>query len=133
MPKFQVAATGTYSTRISDRAELYFSASYQHVGSRFTQPSDQERNPRTFVSSLPFNGATGTGATVIDLKLPSYDLVNLSAGIEMDSGLDFILYANNIFDENPRLSFDRERGGRARLGYNIGQPRTIGVTVRKAF
>ena len=27
----------------------------------------------------------------------------------------------------PKLSFDRERGGRARLGYNIGQPRTIGT------
>jgi iron complex outermembrane receptor protein len=28
------------------------------------------------------------------------------------------------------LSFDRERGGRARLGFNIGAPRTIGVTTR---
>ena len=40
------------------------------------------------------------------------------------------LYANNLFDENAKLSFDRERGGRARLGFNIGQPRTIGLTVR---
>jgi iron complex outermembrane recepter protein len=31
------------------------------------------------------------------------------------------------------LSFDRERGGRARLGYNIGQPRTVGITARKTF
>ena len=44
-----------------------------------------------------------------------------------------IAYVNNLFDENPLLSFDRERGGRARLGYTIGQPRTIGVTVRKSF
>ena len=44
-----------------------------------------------------------------------------------------MLYVNNVLDENPKLSFDRERGGRARLGYNIGQPRTIGLTVRQKF
>ena len=26
-----------------------------------------------------------------------------------------MLYVNNLFDENAKLSFDRERGGRARL------------------
>ena len=44
-----------------------------------------------------------------------------------------MLYANNLFDENAKLSFDRERGGRARLGYHVGTPRTIGLTLRKAF
>ena len=34
-----------------------------------------------------------------------------------------MVYVNNLFDENALLSFDRERGGRARLGFNIGQPR----------
>jgi iron complex outermembrane receptor protein len=57
----------------------------------------------------------------------------VSAGVEMDNGIDVTLYVNNLFDENPLLSFDRERGGRARLGFNIGQPRTFGVTVRKRF
>jgi iron complex outermembrane receptor protein len=51
----------------------------------------------------------------------------------MDNGTDIIGYVNNLFDENALLSFDRERGGRARLGYTIGQPRTMGVTVRHAF
>lgn len=111
----------------------YVTASFQHVGNRYTQASDQEGNPRSFVSGLPFGGATGNEATVLDLQLPSYDIVNLSAGLQMDSGLDLIVYANNLFDENTLLSFDRERGGRARLGYSIGQPRTVGVTVRKAF
>ena len=41
--------------------------------------------------------------------------------------------AQFLFDENALLSFDRERGGRARLGYSVGQPRTAGVTVRKSF
>jgi iron complex outermembrane receptor protein len=71
--------------------------------------------------------------TVVDLKLPSYEIVNLSAGVEMADGVDITLYVNNLFDENALLSFDRERGGRARLGYSVGQPRTAGVTVRKSF
>jgi iron complex outermembrane receptor protein len=53
--------------------------------------------------------------------------------LKWDSGLEIVAYANNLFDENAKLSFDRERGGRARLGYNIGTPRTIGLTLRKAF
>ncbi len=82
---------------------------------------------------LPFGGATGTGATIVDLKLPSYNYVNLSAGIDWDNGLGVMVYVNNLFDENALLSFDRERGGRARLGFNIGQPRIIGLTLRKRF
>lgn len=31
------------------------------------------------------------------------------------------------------LSFDRERGGRARLGYRTNTPRMLGVTLRKTF
>jgi outer membrane receptor protein involved in Fe transport len=135
VPKLQLSANASYSRPVDlmGGGEAYFAASFQHVGSRFTQPADQENNPRSFVSGLPFGGATGMQATVLDLKLPDYQLVNLSAGIELESGLDIIAYVNNVFDENPLLSFDRERGGRARLGFNVGQPRTYGVTVRKAF
>ncbi|MFM7377898.1 MAG: hypothetical protein ACKO1O_07180 [Erythrobacter sp.] len=53
--------------------------------------------------------------------------------MELDSGLSLTAYFTNLFDENPLLSFDRERGGRARLGFNIGQPRTFGVTARQTF
>ncbi|HXH00100.1 MAG TPA: TonB-dependent receptor [Sphingomicrobium sp.] len=133
VPKFQIAATATYGQRFNDRSDWYVSGSIQHVGSRYTQPADQENNPRTFRYGNNFGGIPTGAGTTLDLKLPSYNLVNLSAGLEMDSGLDLILYANNIFDESPRLSFDRERGGRARLGFNVGQPRTIGLTVRRAF
>jgi iron complex outermembrane receptor protein len=134
VPKFQIAASATYTVPINDRGtDAFFSASVQHVGNRFTQPSDQEDNPRTFRSGLAFGGATGNEPVVLDLKLPSYELVNLSAGVSFDNDLDLIVYVQNVFDVNPLLSFDRERGGRARLGYNIGQPRTIGLTVRKGF
>jgi iron complex outermembrane receptor protein len=133
VPKFQISATGSYEWPMGASAKAFVAASVSHVGTRFTQPADQENNPRTFVSGLPFRGATGTGATVVDLELPDYQLVNLSAGVKMDDGLSITVYVNNLFDENALLAFDRERGGRARLGYHVGQPRTMGVTVRKEF
>ncbi|WP_242447511.1 TonB-dependent receptor [Aurantiacibacter aquimixticola] len=133
VPEFQVSVTGSYEFPIARNADAYFAAAFTHVGNRYTQPSDQEDNPRTFVSNLPFLGAPGTDETVVDLLLPSYELLNLSAGVDMDNGLSVIAYVNNVFDENPLLSFDRERGGRARLGFAVGQPRTYGMTVRKEF
>lgn len=133
VPKFQLSASATYTRPVNDTLDAFVSASFQHVGSRFTQPSDQENNPRTFVANLPFGGAPANASTTLDLRLPDYQLFNLSAGLEFDRGLSLIAYVNNLFDENPILSFDRERGGRARLGFNIGQPRTIGVTARQRF
>ncbi len=133
VPKFQLSASGSYEWAIADAADAFVSVAYTHVGNRFTQPADQERNPRTFVHGLPFNGAPANASTTVDLLLPSYDLVNLSAGVDYENGLSVVVYLNNVFDENALLSFDRERGGRARLGYNISQPRTFGVTARKSF
>ncbi len=130
VPKFQMAAAATYGQRFGSNADWYVNATFQHVGSRYTQPADQEPGAGNF-TAINLNGPPQSFN--LNLKLPSYSLVNLSAGLEFDDGLDFILYANNLFDESPKLSFDRERGGRARLGYNVGQPRTIGVTARKAF
>src|SRR5712664_1738325 len=60
-------------------------------------------------------------------------LPNLSAGMDFERGLSAIIYINNVTDEKALLSFDRERGGRARLGFATDQPRTIGVTIRKTF
>ncbi len=133
VPRFQVTASSSYDWDLASNMTGFVAASLQHVGSRFTQPADQENNPRTFVHGLPFGGAPATASTTVDLALPDYQLVNLSAGVELDSGLSFTAYVNNLFDENALLSFDRERGGRARLGYNIGQPRTFGVTARQTF
>ena len=133
VPKFQLSASGSYEWPVGDAANMYVAASFQHVGTRFTQPADQENNPRTFVHGLPFGGAPASSSTTVDLQLPDYQLVNLSAGVDFDNGLSLIAYVNNLFDENALLSFDRERGGRARLGYTVGQPRTFGITARKTF
>ena len=132
VPKLQFTASLTYYFSLAGR-ESYVTASYQHVGSRFTQPSDQESNPRTFTHNLPFQGAPATAATTLDLELPKYNLVNLSAGMDIARGFSAVVYVNNVTDEKALLSFDRERGGRARLGFATNQPRTIGVTLRKTF
>jgi iron complex outermembrane recepter protein len=138
VPKFQIAATGSYTAGVSDGLDWTTTASFQHVGSRFTQPGDQEANATGFSANMiwynPAANTFGTGAiTLAPLQLPSYQLVNLSTGLEWDNGLSVLLFVNNLFDENPLLSFDRERGGRARLGYSVGSPRKIGMTVRKTF
>jgi iron complex outermembrane recepter protein len=132
VPKFQVAGNFAYNFEAGG-GDAYFAGSVQHVSSRFTQPSDQENNPRSFTHGLPFGGAPATAATTVNLRLPAYQLVNLSAGIDFESGLSLVAYVNNVFDENALLSFDRERGGRARLGFNVGQPRTFGITARQKF
>ena len=133
VPRFQISGNANYTMPLSATSNLVFNGTVQHVGSRYTQPSDQEGNPRSFVSGLAFGGATGTGATVLNLKLPAYHLVNLSVAYEIDAGLSLTAYVNNVTDENALLSFDRERGGRARLGFTTNTPRTFGVTARKRF
>lgn len=135
VPKFQLSANANYSFPIdpSNGTNGFFGGSVQHIGSRYTQPSDQEGNPVSFVSGLPFGGASGSDATVLDLRLPTYTIVNLTAGVELPHRLQLSFYVNNLFDKNALLSFDRERGGRARLGFDINQPRTYGVSMRKSF
>jgi iron complex outermembrane receptor protein len=134
VPNLQLAASAFYKFPVDEGGtDGFLGITAQHVGSRYTQPADQENNPRTFVHNLPFGGQPAGSATILDLKLPDYQLVSIRAGIEMDSGLDITAYVSNVFDENPILSFDRERGGRARLGFHVGTPRTYGVTVRQRF
>ncbi|SMC98677.1 TonB-dependent receptor [Novosphingobium sp. B1] len=137
VPKFQMSATAGYTTEVSDGMDFAANASFQHVGNRFTQPSDQEAGAGVFGSAIFYNPVTlanGTGAYNFgSLQLPSYNLVNISAGLNWDNGLSVLVYANNLFNETPLLSLDRERGGRARIGYNVGTPRKVGMTVRKSF
>ncbi len=134
VPEFQMAASATYTFPVNafGSNEMYVSAMVQHVGDRITQPGDQVAGAGNFVSGLPFGGATGAELTVVDLELDAYEQVNLSAGIIWDT-FETVFYVNNVTDENAQLSFDRERGGRARLAYRNNQPRTVGITMRKFF
>ena len=134
VPSLQVSAAASYSFPVGEGSEAYVGASVQHASFRWTQPGDQElASPTPFVHGLPFGGAPANATTLLDVRAPSYEYVNLSAGIDFANGLGVMLYVNNLFDENARLSFDRERGGRARLGFHVSQPRVIGITVRQRF
>jgi iron complex outermembrane recepter protein len=133
VPRFQISANSTYTAPIGDGNEVFVTGSVQHIGNRFTQPSDQEPPASFFTSRLPFGGATGTEVRSITTKLPSYEVVNVSLGVNLKSGLSIIGYVTNLFDENALLSLDRERGGRARIGFATNTPRTYGVTVRTSF
>jgi len=135
VPEYQLAATAAYYfplDRWTSGLEGFVTATAQHMGSRYTQPGDQENNPRTFVHGLPFGAPPVGASTTLDLELDPYTIVNFNAGVQTETwGLTF--FVNNAFDENANLGFDRERGGRARLAFHTNTPRTVGVTVRRAF
>ncbi len=134
VPEFQLAASASYMFPIESLGGVdgFWNATIHNVGDRITQPSDQLIGAGDFTSGLPFGGATGSELTSVDLLLDPYTIINTSLGIEKDNW-SVVLYMNNVTDENANLSFDRERGGRARLSYRTNTPRTAGVTVRMAF
>lgn len=137
VPELQVAASATYYFNFSDAWEGYVSATAQHVGSRYTQIADQESGSATFSLSNPISASIGspmsaTGTFGVDPELPSYEIVNVRLGGRTEN-LEVALYVNNLFDEEALLSLDRERGGAARLGFQVNQPRTVGITTRYSF
>ena len=134
VPDWQLSGSATYTLPgILSARESYLSASWQFVGDSITQSGDQvDNNTRVFGHGFHYGGASGDEATEVDLLLDSYHLFNLSAGLVYGS-IEFTAYVKNITDENVKLSFDRERGGRARLAYRVGQPRTFGVVTRMRF
>ena len=135
VPKYQFAATANYESRFNSEANWYANGSVQRIGSRYTQPSDQE--PIGIIKLTYFDPVTNASSVVPTplgtFPLPAYTLVNASLGLKWDNGVDVSVYVNNLFDVDPKLSLDRERGLRARIGYNVGLPRIIGLTVRDSF
>ncbi|MBX2849112.1 MAG: TonB-dependent receptor [Acidiferrobacterales bacterium] len=135
VPEFSASATAGYtfpSTLFGANGDMFASATYQHVGDRITQPGDQVPGAGRFAHGLTFGALNGSEVTNVDLELPSYDVVNFNIGFQAEDW-EAVLYISNAFDENALLSFDRERGGRARLAFRTNQPRTVGVTFRKDF
>ncbi len=133
VPNWQLSASATYTFPGILRAkESYVSASWQFVGEQITQSGDQAPGAGSFAHGLPYAGMMVNEVTNLDLTLDPYHLFNLNTGLVYDSW-EFMFYVKNIADENPKLSFDRERNGRARLAYRVGQPRTFGLLARVYF
>jgi iron complex outermembrane recepter protein len=134
VPEFQMAAAATLRRPIGGNVG-YATGVYQHIGDRYTQVADQAAGfGRVQIDS--FGGDIGGPYTqnvfTFDPKLPAYDLVNLRFGI-LTGRWDTALFINNVTDERALLALDQERGTRARVGYLINQPRTIGITTRVNF
>ena len=134
VPNWQLSAVATYTfPGLFQSRESYITASWQFVGSQITQSGDQENTP--FPSSDSYIDPDGTRMALNfrdRMELDAYNLFNLNTGLLYDSW-EVMLYIKNITDENPQLSFDRERGGAARLAYRVGQPRTFGILSRFYF
>jgi outer membrane receptor protein involved in Fe transport len=130
VPEFQLAANATYSWPMTSQLEGFVTASYQHVGSRYTQNGDQADGFGTF--TLRTYGDPSVPTFTFDPLLPAYDIGNLRFGVRADDW-EAALFVNNVGDEVARLALDQERGRFARVGYLVNQPRTFGVTFRKDF
>jgi iron complex outermembrane receptor protein len=131
VPEFQFSAAMTYQWQIGTGSLGYATANYSYIGGdRFTQVADPDLGELNLLSFAPntIGGPLTQAAFLYNPILPSYDLFNLRLGLRKENW-DLALYANNLFDENPLYSFDRERGTRARIFYMTGQPRTIGLSL----
>jgi iron complex outermembrane receptor protein len=134
-PKFQGVASIGYSlpAAVANRWDLFANATGQYVGSSFTQIGDEVAGFGTVPSSLFFKFGNPTiSSFTFNPELPAYHIVNFRLGLR-SAGLEFAAYVSNLTDESARLSLDRERARRARVGFLTNQPRTIGVSVLKKF
>jgi len=132
VPRVQAAAAATFRRPLRSGAEAFFTGTYQHVGSRFTQIDDHvpgvgNVNINSFAPNTIGGPLTATTFT-FDPELPAYNLVNFRVGTSR-ANWETAVYINNVTDERAFLALDRERGTRARVGYLTNQPRTFGVTL----
>ena len=132
VPEVQGAAAVTLHRTLRSGSDGFLTATYNYVGSRFTQIDDEAAGFGVLdLNSFAPNTIGGplTAATFTwDPELPAYNLINLRLGITRP-GWEAALFLNNVTDERALLSLDRERGTRARVGYLTNQPRTLGVNL----
>jgi iron complex outermembrane receptor protein len=135
VPRVQAAASATWRWPFRAGAQGFLTATYHHVGSRYTQIEDLSPAVGS-VDMTQFeeeDGATIGGPLTqttftFDPEMPAYNLVNVRVGVTRPNW-EAALFVNNLTDERAFLSLDRERGTRARVGYLTNQPRTLGVTL----
>ena len=136
VPEFQAAAAASYRWSLNNDWAGYFTGSYQHVGSRFTQIGDQAAGfgSVNLLAFAPNNiGGPLTASTFhFNPELPAYDIINLRLGF-LTTAWDVAVFVNNVTDERALLALDQERGTLARVSYLTNQPRTLGVTARINF
>ena len=145
IPELQINAAATYTLPgIVGDFDGFGTMSYQHVGSRWTQIGDQDPafwNPITLFQGVgnpitpgspPHVPGANDQILAFNAKLDAYDLLNTRVGVRNDRW-EIAFYINNLTDERAELALDRERGGRARVGYLTNQPRTFGFSGRVTY
>jgi iron complex outermembrane receptor protein len=145
VPRVQASAAATYRWPWRTGMQGFVTASFQHVGSRYTQIEDLAPALSPYVVksggefAIDLTGFEDQGGETIggplnqttftfDPLLPAYNLVNVRVGVTRPSW-ELAFFVNNLTDERAFLALDRERGLRARVGYLTNQPRTFGTTL----
>jgi iron complex outermembrane receptor protein len=129
-PGFELAASVTYYFPVFNSWEGFANATYQNVGERYTKISDQNNNGQGVATLYPNVGGPLTQATYgYDREMDSYEIVNLRLGVRNENW-DTALFVRNATNEKAELSIDTERGGNARVGHHVNQPRTMGFSAR---
>jgi iron complex outermembrane receptor protein len=135
VPKFQMVAAATFQHTMLTSWLGYMTATYQYIGSRYTQVGDQAAGFGT-VDMLALGHVIGGPLTqnsfTLDPLLPGYSVANLRIGM-LNETWDIALFVNNIADEQALLALDQERGTKARVGFLVNQPRTFGLSSRIKF
>jgi iron complex outermembrane recepter protein len=118
-PKWSTSLDGAYTWRAFSDYNAFAGATWSYIGSRFND-----------FSALP--GATGAFQPEPRPELPSYNTVNLRAGIE-DGRWTFELYGKNVGDTRGIAYYTNT--GTPNYGGALGyiQPRTLGGTVTVRF
>ena len=136
VPEFQFVAAANWRWEMKESWVGVFTATYQHVGSRFTQIGDQAAGfgvvPLTAFDPNNIGGPYTQANFTFDPELPAYDIANLRLSFLKDKW-DIGIFVKNVTDEVAFLALDQERGTLARVGYLTNQPRTFGVSTRINF
>jgi len=133
VPRFQAAAVASYTLpQLINEYDGFLSASFQHVGDRVTRIEDTASETLNPVNLITTVGNPTVSSLTFDPELSSYNLVNLRTGVRGERW-ELAFFVNNVFDDRAELALDRERGGRARVGFLTNQPRTFGITTRVTF
>jgi iron complex outermembrane receptor protein len=132
VPENQFAATLTLHRPLKSGSDGFFTTTYNHVGSRYTQIDDEATGFGTVdLNSFAPNtigGPLTQSVYTFNPLLPAYDLLNVRVGVRRATW-EAALFLSNLTDERALLSLDRERGTRARVGFLTNQPRTLGLSV----
>jgi iron complex outermembrane recepter protein len=139
--KLQAVASIRYTlpSAFAGKWDFFANAVGQYVGSSYTEIADEVAGFGTvsggglirFSNPVNPDGSPKTSITV-NPEVPAYHIGNLRLGIR-SGGTEISAYVNNFTNEQAYLSFDRERGTRARMGYLTNPPRSIGIVLRQSL